>query len=316
MSRLHPAAVSIAIALSCSVAAGSAGSPQQGSWRPFPVDRVQRRPNSPAWVTPAMVKEFGTHLVEIAEVFKRTPFLAAPQGWVMFQHPDVHSAEEWSHPRGDRHWPISGALQLRASNFEPDGRTVYDTGTAFVINIGVNDLSCALDNNGPWAEDAAGTMFREVETPAESEHGFPAYQQCLLITHRTEPMFVPVTLERVIRVRIAAIQKRVTELKSVMDTSASEAIAKQLETMLAGLGAPDRRGAAFAQGGLLDNPLSFREGRRVVEANPAFFDAARPSDVQLLTLFVDCMREGCTSRPAIDNIIRQLDWKAVDALVR
>jgi len=96
---------------------------------------------------------------------------------------------------------------------EPDGRTVYDTGSAFGLNFSANNLNCVFSNATPWGADAQGTMYLEPETPSAKEHGFPVYPHCVLITHRPQPPFVPVSQARVLAARIAEVDKRVANLR-------------------------------------------------------------------------------------------------------
>jgi hypothetical protein len=306
-----------------------------GSWKPFPASSLHVPYKAPAWLTPAVVKDLGAHLAEVAEVFHRAPFLASPVGWVMIPRSEVYFSRSWVLPSSvDQRWLVAGRLRLWASHFEPDGRTVYDTGSEFGLNFSANDLTCALNNAGAWATDAEGPMLLEVESPTETVHGFPRYQQCVLITHRPGPMFIPVPLERVIKLRIAAVEERVGPFREAIaaagrsgasvDQSLADLVAthdqvlKDLRAKLAGLTPDQRRGPAFVSpGSPVADVLNFESGRLVVQANPQFFDATRPSDIQLLTIFDDCTHEdGCPSFPVVQRLIAELDWKALSALVR
>src|SRR4029453_4314574 len=149
--------------------------------KPFPLNSLQQPYQSPAWLTLTVVRDLGMRLNEVAEVFHRTPYLAMPTGWVMFPHAQVHLDRSWA-ARSDPRWIVAGRLSLMASRFQDDGRTVYDTGSAFVLNFSANDLSCALNNAGAWAKDSDVPMFLEVEPPAEQRLGCPPKTQCVLIT--------------------------------------------------------------------------------------------------------------------------------------
>ena len=312
------------VAVCAAIVIGGQGvDPQKvpGSWKPFPAS-LQRPYQSPVWLTPAIVKDFGAHVAEVIEVLHRTPFLASPVGWVMFPHAELYLDRSWTYStRTDPRWLVAARVKLWASHFESDGKTVYDTGSEFGLNLSANDLTCALNNEGAWATDADGAMFLEVEPPAESMHGFPQYQQCVLITHRPGPMFVPVALERVIKLRIAEIDKRLAPVRGMAGleetVTALDQVLTTMRERLARLTPEQRRGPAFAATSMvLDDPLNFESGRRIVQANPAFFDAARPSDIQVLTIFDDCVQEGCPSGAVVAKVAAQLDWNALAALVR
>jgi hypothetical protein len=68
------------------------------------------------------------------------------------------------------------------------------------------------------------------------------------------------------------------------------------------------------------HPLATRatpDARAVVQANPDFFDATRPADIQLLAAFAGCVTSRCDEGfPIVDRIQDQLDWQALAAVVR
>jgi len=46
------------------------------------------------------------------------------------------------------------------------------------------------------------------------------------------------------------------------------------------------------------------------------FRSARPSDVQVLTLFNGCVHDDRVHHGVVQKLIDQLDWKAIQAIVR
>ena len=341
MTRPRSAAVLVVVTAILSIAAaprqGFDATKVPGGWRPFPMNSLQRPYEAPAWLTLAVVKDLGAHLNEVAEVLHRTAFLASPSGWVMFPHAQVDLNRSWTHAaRSDARWLVIGRLSLRASTIEGDGHTVYDAGSAFVLNFVANDLTCALNNDSAWATDAEGPMFLEVEAPDERVHGYPRYDHCVLITHRSAPMFVPVPVERVIKARIAEIDKRLAPIRELLaatkgrtDVNASanqtlidtvkayDQVLVDLRAKLAALTPEQRRARARASSQVFtDDPLDVETGRLIVEANPAFFDPTRPSDIQVLSVFLDCVHDGCVNHDVVDKLTAQLDWNALAAIVR
>jgi hypothetical protein len=294
------------------------------SWRPFPARGPVVPPGSPSWLTAAMAQDLSARLGEVADVFHRAPVLASPQGWVMFPKRQVpFTGRSWAEPAAkDRKWIVAGELKLWASTFEADGRTVYDTGSAFVVNISANNLNCVFNNAASLGADADGTMYLEPEAPSAKEHGFPVYSQCVLITHRTQPLYVPVSQARLLAFRIADVEKRLAHARAagMGETLApAEGLLAAMRKQLADMDERARTAPAWAMGAESLEPLVAERtpgARRVVEANPAFFDQARPGDIQVLTLFDGCVVDTCVSYPMVEKVKAQLDWPALAAIVR
>ncbi len=293
-----------------------------GSWRPYSAKETAMPYDAPPWLTAAQAEAMRANLAAVADVFRRTPLLAAPIGFTIFPKRQlVFDQRAWAHPtHRDRRWPLQGKLSLSASVFGPDGKTVYDTGTAFVVNASANDLQCVFDGASPWGADSAGTMYLEPAVPTDTMHGFPAYRYCVLITHRTSPFFVPVSEERVLGVRIVEADAKVAEWKpfggELYDTW--QRIAASLRAQLAAMSAADRKApASVTEKPDYEHPLAAgRGGRKVVEANPAFFDASRPTDMQVLTMFDGCVTNSCAETEIVQKLHAQLDWRALAALVK
>jgi hypothetical protein len=163
---------------------------------------------------------------------------------------------------------------------------VYDTASEFGLYLAANDFSCAIDNAGAWASDADGPVFLVPDPPAEKVAGFPRHRRCVLITDRPGPMFVPISQERLLRLRIGEIEKRVANVK-------------EAQRIIKARGRGRRSGV-----------------RAVVAANPAFFDQSRPSDIQVLSVFEGCVHDECLHHDLVEKLIAQLDWKALAAIVR
>src|SRR5436190_8784952 len=249
-----------------------------GSWKPYSAKESAMPYDAPPWLTPAQAEAMRANLAAVAEIFHRTPVLASPVGFTVFpKRTLVCDQRAWPHPtHRDRRWPIQGHLTLSASVFQPDGRTVYDTGTAFVVNASANDLGCMFNNASPWATDATGTMYLEPEPPPDTMHGFPAYRYCILITRRTQPFFVPVSRERALTVLIAEADAKVKEWTAFGGEYLTtwQHVAASLRAQLADLSPADRKAPATVTATHdYQNPLgNSGDGRALVEPNPAFFD--------------------------------------------
>lgn len=323
------------------IAVPTAAQPGAG-WRPFSARESALPHGAPSWLTPPMAQALSARLADVAEVFHRAPVLASPQGWAMFPKRQVpFEGRAWAEPATkDRKWIVAGQLQLWASTLEADGRTAYDTGSAFVLNLSANNLNCVFGNATPWSADAQGTMYLEPETPSAKEHGFPVYPQCVLITHRTQPLFVPVSQARVLAARIAETDRRTANLRDALDrakamgsavdpgmrqqladtVAVADRLVAAMRAQLARFDDRARNAPAWVTSAEdLEHPLA-AEGApgasRVVEANPAFFDPARPGDIQILTVFDDCLVDSCVSYPMVQKVKAQLDWAALAALVK
>jgi len=293
-----------------------------GSWKAYSAKESAMPYDAPPWLTAVQAEAMRGNLSAVADVFRRTPVLASPVGFTVFpKRRLVFDQRSWAHPtQRDRRWPIQGALMLSASIFQPDGRTVYDTGSAFVVNVSANDLGCVFDNASPWATDGQGTMYLQPSGPTETMHGFPTYRYCILITHRTEPFFVPVAQERALAVRITEADARVQEWKPLGGELLVtwQRVAASLRAQLAAMTAGDRKAPAYvAETPDPEHPLSSAAaGRALVEPSAAFFDASRPSDIQLLTVFDGCVTNSCAKTDIIQKLHAQLDWKALASIVR
>jgi hypothetical protein len=203
-----------------------------------------------------------------------------------------------------------------------------------VINMFANNLQCVF-RDGAFADDAEGTMYFEPAGPVGAEHGHPVFEGCVVITHRPGPFWVPVSRERVIKVKIAEVETRLANFResvrlvqgmgsAVSDDQKAEqaALLKVFEgrvtamrDLLDGLDANARRQPATIA--RVDDPaeaiLNTSAPRiAVVQPNPAFFDAARPADIQILTVFQDCVPTSCDQGgTAVEAIYRSLDWAAL-----
>ncbi len=313
-----------------------------GEWRPFARQEPMPRPGEAPWVTPQMIDAMRAQLAAVADLFRRTPVLGAPVGFVVFPHRSIQFQRSFTEPRTtDQRWALPAHLQLAASHFEDDGK-VFDTGSEFSLNLEVNNLGIVFNNSSPWARDGESTMYLEPPAPGKETHGHAVYPAGVLITHRTAPPYVPVSVERVLQVKQTQIDAFVAQARQYVQQLASspasdfvndlrraaagqvamgESRAKEIRDQLAALDTNARRAPAHAAVGAdLSQPLVGRnaEGARmVVQPNPDFFDASRPGDIQALVIAAPCDDGRCDWRsPFVEQAMNQLDWQALGALVK
>jgi hypothetical protein len=270
-------------------------------------------------------------LTEVVDVIHRTPTLASPVGLVVFPKTEMqfHNRTYARPQEDDRRWLAPGQLHLAVAFYEPDGKTVYDSGSAFTLHGSANNLSCLLNNASAWGADAEGTMYLDPPATARREAAVSVYAHCVAMTHRPGPLFVPVSRERVMNAKIAEMEKLVAGYREVVRLTPADARAQAQEMLttvegylkamrdeLTGLSADARRAPGTADDA--QNPFAaIRGSRPVVQVNPAYFDPARPADIQLLTLFEGCVPAECnTAEPYVTAIFKALDWKALDAIVK
>jgi hypothetical protein len=153
-------------------------------------------------------------------------------------------------------------------------------------------------------------------------------------------MFVPISQERLLRLRIGEIEKRVANAKEALRiikvggaavdpasaqnladaVAAHDRLIADLRKALNDLSAADRSKPAYVTDPVdEEHPLAAPGApgiRAVVAANPAFFDQSRPSDFQVLSVFEGCVHDECVHHDLVEKLIAQLDWKALAAIVR
>ena len=171
------------------------------------------------------------------------------------------------------------------------------------FTIAINDPDLVLGNGGYLVDEDARFTFAPVSTGAVD--GFPSYvagENFVVITRDSRPLFVPVTQQQLLHLRIAQRRRSFDDMRSSLaslpdspaKTTALERERQRLtalEAELASLietqrsqpaldpdGTPTRRASGLAEPGTART-------RAIVTVNPNLFDPKKPrSSVQLIVL--------------------------------
>lgn len=290
--------------------------------------------------------------LQVYGVFRQTPLLAAPKGFDVLPHSNF--AREDMDGNSDSPLPkvIAGTFNIQLAPYiVENGRTyAFANGVLGWIQVDLNKASC-LGLNRMTGEDAGGQFYRDMPELTRDAHGHLAAGDCVLLTHRTEPLLIPVTRERYLQWQVADARKKVAE--SEPDAATKAAMAqhpddegfKQMARLraslksyadakaqaLASLTPAEKSAPAWVQ---LDvnvnmnrpdaNPFDTEPltdaaapgAHEVFAYNPRFFDRALPATApQLLT--VAGGRSASADQSDIgQRILGQLDWHAIEALLK
>jgi hypothetical protein len=312
---------------------------------------VARTPLAPGGtLSPADLAAVKALDLQVYGIFRQAPILATPTGFDV--HPHSNFAREDMDGNSDSPLPkvVAGTFNVQLAPYiVENGRTfAFSDIVIGWIAVDLNKARC-LNLNRMTGEDAGGQFYRDMPDLKRDAHGYLGANGCVLLTHRTEPLLIPVTRERYLKWQVADARKKYAESEPDAATKAvmaqhpdDEGFKQQIRgrqslkqyadakaQALAALTPAERSAPAWVQ---LDpnvnlnrpdaNPYDTEpltdataEGARVVWAyNPKFFDrtlaAAAP---QLLAV--------SAGRIAIDSDIGQrslgqLDWRALEALLK
>jgi hypothetical protein len=301
-----------------------------GVW--IKMDRIGPRSPSPA------ERSLTAQLDAVAALFRPLPVLNPPIGFSVLPRNVLTG-------RGDSKMLTGAYLNfLFSHSLKPDGTVDTHVGghaEGLAVDVYANTLECFLSsNNFAHFDDRDGQLYNP---PAIGNfHGFVTYGEsvdesgqrhtgCIFITKRTVPPFIPASRARVMKIAIEQfreIPEVAKELQKQFDTmSAADGAAPAYLDMAAYVNYGFvRTGSAPLLGtaGQLDKngaPL-----QAIVQRNPAFFDAARPGDIQSLTITIPGLPP-CDSQDdptpyckrfhgAFTKISDTLDWAALAAIVR
>jgi hypothetical protein len=170
-----------------------------GTWKPWKMT-LSSGARASTRATAAELKAFETQLVAFREILRRAPSAAEPRGY---------SVEVWGHLIGNdrpaagqppaHRMPISGGVDFGAfaiyEIMRGGARVRIDTGETPLLLFTVNDLQPrSIGQPGPpeWHVLEHDVI---VQPPATGERaGFPRYEDIVVITKRTAPLWTPVPL--------------------------------------------------------------------------------------------------------------------------
>ena len=165
-----------------------------------------------------MKRAFVTFDVVFA-AYCRTPLLSPPRGFVVIHNTN---ADARSTPRG---WPIpvgTGLILLAYDSTKrlPNGRFALEGEGPVLGGLNINSIECG----NPPAERVLGkdekSLFYYMPKPTGTVHGWPEYGGSVFMTRRTQPRWLPVTIERVLNVQIAAARKTLQDVDAASPQSA------------------------------------------------------------------------------------------------
>lgn len=255
----------------------------------------------------ADLKAVENELRTLDAMIRRAPFVAQPVGF---------SAQTWGHlsgyaeiapgqPKG-ADLPLGAGLSFGAFaiyQYERNGKMIRnDSGETELMQFIINDIQPgalgARDRPSEWGDDVRTDAFMQ---PAETGSflGFPRYGNFIVIKKRSDPIWLPVSLEEALRLELAAKKKNAAYLKEVRGSAGNiakaDAAVVAAETHLAGLSKEDRAApVCWATG--FNLPQRFQivgatsECRPLVRPNWAFFDRRLPRSAPQVLLVSDIGR--------------------------
>ncbi|MGE5102463.1 MAG: hypothetical protein ACM3SX_20950 [Deltaproteobacteria bacterium] len=283
-------------------------------------------------------------------VFRRDPAISSPLGYIVTLHREVGSNVGTASTDGAPFYAgVSGAYW---GYFLVDGKPSPDASGKTPINAYVNNLlACphsedyAIENRDKPMLDGGPLIFADVRQTGEFR-GHPIYNgQCVVLTNRHEPPFLPVTRERYRKLEILGMRAKVERFRQQVDYDKldpkwraaydksfeeSRQIIAEREAELARMSAEDRAApAAVRHSGVDDSTLVSADdpdGNPLVTINPAFYDRSLPSSAaQIVVVNVPFVQSGVTPKGTPDEPPRRahgerirdgLDWAALEAMVR
>ena len=193
-----------------------------GTWKPWKMT-MSASTRAASGASAAELKAFEANLVAFREILRRVPAVATPRGF---------SVEVWGHLGGyDRpatgqppssRLPIAGGIDFGAFPIYEttrNGATVrIDTGETPLLLFTVNDLRpAAIGQPGPpdWHVLESDVVL---QPPATGERaGFPRYDDIVVITKRTAPLWVPVALQEAWTLQLQVSKQALTSAQQVVD---------------------------------------------------------------------------------------------------
>ena len=287
----------------------------------------------------------------ILDVFRRDPALASPVGYMVKLHRVIGSrgSELGREPAMPFYAGVSGAYW---GYFLEDGKPDADASGKTPIDAYANTL-WACPNSEDFAVEDRGKPMLDGGPPILTGgrrtgefRGHPVYNgQCIVITNRAEPPFLPVTRERYMKLEILGMRAKVDRFRKQVDydhldanwRTAYDNSLKQSEQIIAGreaeiarMSATDRGApAAVRHNGPSDSTLvspDDTDALPLVTINPAFFDRSLPpSKAQVIIVNLPFLQPGVKpdrtpdepARRAHGEKIRdQLDWASLESMVK
>lgn len=169
--------------------------------------------------TPADMKRALQTADTIFAAYCRTPLLSPPRGFELLHNVN---ADARSTPRGGPIPVSSGFILLSYGSAKrlPNGRFAVIGEGPVLGGFAMNVINCG----NPSAERDLGrdekSAFYILPEQTATVHGWPQFGRVVFMTKRTQPRWVPVTVERVLKVQIAAARKTQQDVNASSPQSA------------------------------------------------------------------------------------------------
>lgn len=287
----------------------------------------------------------------LLDVFRRDPAISSPAGYMVRLHRVIGSrgAALAREPAMPYFAGVSGTYWgyfLKDGTPDPDasGKTPFEAYVNTLWACPYSEDFTVEDRDNPMA-DGGPTIIAGPRKTGQLR-GHPIYNgQCVVITNRREPPFLPVTRERYMTLELLGMHAKVDRVRKQVDydhldpkwraayddmSSQANKIIAAREAEFARMSAEERAApAAVRHNGDNDSTLvspDDPDGVPLVTINPAFFDRSLPpSRAQVIVVNLPFLQSGVTpdrtpdepARRAHGEKIRdQLDWAALEAMVK
>lgn len=194
----------------------------QGTWKPWKMT-LSSGARAATRATPAELKAFEAELVAFREILRRAPSAAQPKGY---------SVEVWGHlggyatpapgqPPASR-MPIAGGVDFGAfpifEYVRNGARIREDTGETALLRFAINDISPrVIGLPGPPEWNVLDLDIVTQPSASGERGGFPRYDDVVVITRRTAPLWTPVTVLEAWQVQRTASLRQRDEAQLVAD---------------------------------------------------------------------------------------------------
>jgi hypothetical protein len=263
---------------------------------------------------------------QILAIFQRMPVLAQPRGF------DVRPFSRSESPDGQL---VQGSVLVHLPGYFMFLGKMQVLGDNYVsqLTVDVNTWNC-IGATSMQIGYKDGDFWDRLPQPTGTFRGYAQYENCVVLTKRKGPMYVPVTQERFLKFKIADLEVAIPEMPpallaapSAVDRAEFESRRGQMREQLASwkqrlaqLTLVGRAAPAYIsepQAGEVYPLVSPNTpgARAVLTVNRDYFDKTiPPSSPQLLTVSIGRTRP---QFPDISEKLReQFDWEALAAMLK
>ena len=286
----------------------------------------------------------------IRTILLRDAAVSSPEGYSVRVHRAFGSRAEWGNIDSGLLFFAGAYGTFFSAEAKPSpthfGHPEFGIYANTVLQCPLTEFSPPNGSDERWLIDGHLPVLQGGRRTGEFR-GYSIYDgQCIIMTHRQERPFIPLTREQFVHLQIETLQKRIAKLRSQysgqgLDTTVREALESiskevndavtQLSQNLASMDTDSRRAPAavrlgYAQADLVD--IDDKDAVPLSIPSPDFFDRSLPSTtVQAIEVYMPFLQSGERAaglpaglpddwRPAAEKIRDQLDWPALAALLK